>query len=138
MPCQFLKILLIFVFFCGQSNLWIGIFSFFFPHLFHFILFPFTPALIPLGCYILCKHIINFFQIWNWVKIFHSQLNVSFDSMVLKIISCNHLELVSLSQHQKTKNQDHSLNNFDIGFRFLFRSPPVLFYPPILDANKWD
>ena len=119
--------------FCGQSNLWIGIFSFFFPHLFHFILFPFTPALIPLGCYILCKHIINFFQIWNWVKIFHSQLNVSFDSMVLKIISSNHLELVSLSQHQKTKIRIIHKIILTLVSVSTYRLPPVLFYP----ANTW-
>ena len=79
-----------------KRNLWKRIYSFL-PPFISFYSFPQLLLLIPVGWYILCKHIINFFQIWNWVKIFHSQLNVSLDSLALKIISNNHRKLVSLS-----------------------------------------
>ena len=87
--------------------------------------------LIPAGSYIHCKHIINFFQIWNWVKIFHSLLNVSFDSQPLKIISFNHLKLVSLSRggsFWKIKSKSFIIKIFlsaGEGFPFPNRLPPV-------------
>ena len=91
-----------------KLNLWKRIYSFL-PPFSSFYSFPQLLVLVPAGWYSLCKHIINFFQIWNWVKIFHSQLYVSLDSLALKIISNNHGKLVSLSlMLTKVQNQDHS------------------------------
>ena len=75
---------------CDSLNLTKRIIVFLSPFIW-FHSFPQPLLLIPVGGCSHCKHIINFFQIWNWVEIcpFPTEF---FWSVTLSIISSNHVK----------------------------------------------